>query len=86
MTGANLIVEPVAAKKKLVSNTDKGVWMEIKLQGKLPERRSNHTAFICENSYYVHGGRDLKEGSLDNLWKLDLNGITDLQEDPNFFL
>ena len=26
-------------------------------------------------SYFVHGGRDLKEGALDNMWKLDLNEL-----------
>lgn len=55
--------------------------MEIRLQGKLPERRSNHAAFIYEGRgkyLYVHGGRDLKEGALDSLWRLDLEGVFEL--------
>jgi len=33
-------------------------------------------------SYYIHGGRDLKEGALDNMWKLDLSDIDKLMADP----
>lgn len=59
-------------------------WMEIRVQGKLPERRSNHASFIehrRKDYLYIHGGRDLKEGALDNIWRLDLNGIKRLSED-----
>jgi hypothetical protein len=24
---------------------------------------------------YIHGGRDLKEGALDNLWRIDIAGV-----------
>jgi len=27
------------------------------------------------NSLYIHGGRDLKEGALENMWRVDLDGI-----------
>ncbi len=62
----------------------KGIWMEIKLQGKLPERRSNHSSFIGGDYLYIHGGRDLKEGALDNMWKLNLGSIGSLQNDSNY--
>jgi hypothetical protein len=63
-----------------------GEWAEIRVQGKLPERRSNHAAFIqnsSKNYYYIHGGRDLKEGALDNMWRINLDGVKQLQNDPN---
>lgn len=56
-----------------------GEWMEVRVQGKLPERRSNHSSFIYEAKgsryLFVHGGRDLKEGAIDNMWRLDLNEL-----------
>jgi hypothetical protein len=63
-----------------------GEWSEIRVQGKLPERRSNHAAFIQNtqrNYLYIHGGRDLKEGAIDNLWRIDLDGLQALKTDPN---
>ena len=60
------------------------------MSGKLPERRSNHAAFIHENLQagvrylYVHGGRDLREGALDNMWRLDLDAVMRATEDPTF--
>lgn len=54
-------------------------WIEVRLQGKLPERRSNHCAFIAnlrnEEYLYVHGGRDLKEGSISTMWRLNISNI-----------
>jgi len=51
-------------------------WFEIRMQGKLPERRSNHVAFIWVNQgneyMYIHGGRDLKEGNLNSMWRVNL--------------
>lgn len=61
-------------------------WIEIRLAGKLPERRSNHAAFIMSQKdqeyLYIHGGRDLKEGSIDTMWRVSLTGIHALQQDP----
>jgi len=58
---------------------DQDSWIEVRLSGKLPERRSNHCAFILtmkDGEYlYVHGGRDLKEGSISTMWKVNLSGI-----------
>jgi len=31
---------------------------------------------------YVHGGRDLKEGSISTMWKVNLTGIQQLFQDP----
>jgi len=57
------------------------------VQGKLPERRSNHAAFIWQGSisyFYVHGGRDLKEGALDNMWRLNIDELDPLERDPYY--
>jgi len=55
-------------------------WLELRLQGKLPERRSNHCSFIVKGEeeaewLYIHGGRDLKEGALDSMWRVNLTAI-----------
>jgi hypothetical protein len=35
-------------------------------------------------SLYIHGGRDIKEGSMNNMWRLSINGIKELIEDPEY--
>jgi len=30
----------------------------------------------------LHGGRDLKEGQLDNMWRVNIDDLKGLQEDP----
>lgn len=35
-------------------------------------------------SLYIHGGRDLKEGPTNNMYRLDLNGIDRLRQEPNY--
>jgi hypothetical protein len=52
-------------------------WNELKVSGKLPERRSYHTCCTNEWFIYVFGGQDLKEGSLNTVWKLDVKAILD---------
>jgi len=47
-------------------------WSEIRLSGKLPERRSNHCSFIVNDYLYIHGGRDIKEGPMSNMWRLSI--------------
>jgi len=57
-------------------------WFEIRMQGKLPERRSNHCAFVWVNQgseyMYIHGGRDLKEGNIQSMWRVNLTAIQQL--------
>jgi|JI9StandDraft_1071089.scaffolds.fasta_scaffold714103_1 hypothetical protein len=90
MSTANNGPEEIPARKAPAAQPEKqaviGEWSEIRVQGKLPERRSNHAAFIqnaSRNYFYIHGGRDLKEGALDNLWRIDLDGVQALKDDPN---
>lgn len=72
-------------ERKAADAIDSDNWIEVRLQGKLPERRSNHCAFIItvrnEEYLYVHGGRDLKEGSISTMWRLNLSGIHQILEE-----
>ena len=36
------------------------------------------------SSMYIHGGRDLKEGSIDTMWRVSLTGIHALKQDPYY--
>jgi hypothetical protein len=51
----------------------------------LPERRANHCSFIAEDAgtdyLYIHGGRDLKEGAIDSMWRLNLEKVQQLEQD-----
>jgi len=61
------------------ADSNEEVWYEVRVQGKLPERRSNHVAFIWSNQgseyMYIHGGRDLKEGSISTMWRINLTSV-----------
>ena len=35
-------------------------------------------------SLYVHGGRDLREGAIDNMWRLDLDSVMRACEDSTY--
>jgi hypothetical protein len=53
------------------------------MHGNMPDRRSYHSSFIYENKMYIYGGLDIQNGSLESLWELDLNTLSDLEfEDP----
>ena len=54
-------------------------WFEIKMTGKLPERRSYLACGVYNDFLYVFGGQDLKEGSYNTLWKLNLKAVLDGQ-------
>jgi len=66
---------------------DEPIWIEVRLQGKLPERRSNHCAFIFKKGsdeyLYIHGGRDLKEGSIATMWKVNINSVKELSHNSS---
>ena len=47
-------------------------WSEVRLQGNLPERRTNHASFVVNDYLYIHGGRDIKVGSMNNMYRLSL--------------
>lgn len=50
-------------------------WNELKVVGKLPERRCYHSASVSQGCLYIHGGQDIKEGSHDSIWMLNLDTI-----------
>ena len=50
-------------------------WNELKVSGKLPERRSYHVGAAHNGFMYVFGGQDLKEGSVNSTWKIDVESI-----------
>ena len=39
---------------------------------------------ILPNSLYVHGGRELEEGPMSNMWRLSISGIHELMSDPEY--
>lgn len=55
-------------------------WFELKAKGKLPDKRSFHSAVIYDGKLYVFGGEDIKEGRVDDLWCLDLDAFFDKEE------
>jgi hypothetical protein len=70
-------------QNRMEESKDDEQWFEIRMQGKLPERRSNHVAFIWVNEgsefMYIHGGRDLKEGNVASMWRLNCTTVQQLQ-------
>lgn len=48
-------------------------WSEYRVTGKAPTRRGYHASFIHGNYLYVHGGHDIREGTIDAMYKIDLN-------------
>jgi len=52
-------------------------WYEVKMTGKLPERRSYQISEVHGDHLYIFGGQDLKEGSYNTLWRLNLKQIMD---------
>jgi hypothetical protein len=43
-----------------------------------------HLPFYNFFSLYVHGGRDLREGSIGDMWRLDLDSLLRATEDPAY--
>lgn len=58
-------------------------WFEIRPRGKLPEKRSHHTAVVHGNWMYVYGGEDSREGKYESLWKLNLDEFIEIADNKN---
>ena len=56
-------------------------WVELRLMGQQPDRRSYHSSFIYDRKLYVFGGLDIREGSLDTLFELNLQLLTEINSD-----
>lgn len=52
-------------------------WNELKVSGKLPERRGYHVGAVHDGYMYVFGGQDLKEGSVNTTWKINIESIVE---------
>ena len=48
-------------------------WQEYRLAGKAPRRRGYHGSFIYDNYLYIHGGHDIREGTLDKMYRINLD-------------
>lgn len=48
-------------------------WNELKVTGKLPDRRSYHVSCVHEGYMYAFGGLDA--GAMNNFWRLELQNI-----------
>lgn len=47
-------------------------WVELRLLGQQPDRRSYHSSFVFDKKLFVFGGLDIREGSLNSLFELNL--------------
>ena len=66
----------------IAADSSNSNWYEVRLTGKVPERRGYHSDFIHNNKLYIYGGHDIREGSMDNLWVIDLENFDDLDLMP----
>ena len=48
----------------------------------MPERRGYHSTFAYKNKLYIYGGHDIREGSFDNLWMINLDDFDDFDLRP----
>ena len=54
----------------------------MRLTGNIPERRGYHSTFVYKNKLYIYGGHDIREGSFDNLWMINLDDFDDFDLGP----
>ena len=47
-------------------------WYEYRVVGKAPRRRGYHSSFVYENYLYIHGGHDIREGTLEKMYRINL--------------
>ena len=60
---------------------EKKNWYEMRFKDQQPDRRSYHSTFIFDRKLYVYGGLDIREGSLNTLYELNLNCISELVDE-----
>ena len=56
-------------------------WVELRLMGQQPDRRSYHSSFTFDKRLFVYGGLDIREGSLNSLFELSLQCLGELNND-----
>ena len=45
-----------------------------------PERRGYHSSVIYDGKLYIHGGVDIKIGTMEDIWALDLTKLNLLKK------
>lgn len=50
-------------------------WFELKVKGKLPDKRSYHSAVVYDGKMFIYGGEDIKEGKYNDLQMLSLDNF-----------
>jgi hypothetical protein len=51
---------------------------ELRLDGKVPERRGYHATFQVGSQIFIYGGNDIREGPMRSMWYFDLAELDDL--------
>jgi hypothetical protein len=64
--------------EKGLDRDDDENWVQLRLEGRQPERRAYHTSFAHENTLYIFGGHDIREGQMNTMWSLDLSAVGNL--------
>lgn len=59
---------------------DTANWYEVRFMGHCPDRRSYHSSFLHNRKLYILGGHDIREGSKDDLWVLDISKFKDFEK------
>jgi hypothetical protein len=74
-----LVVDPKNAKpgvqieeREDVEETNQS-WSEYRVTGNAPPRRGYGSSFIHDNYIYVHGGHDIREGTIGAMYKVNLD-------------
>ena len=55
-------------------------WYELRVDGKQPERRANHTSFVVGSKMYIYGGYDMREGPMASTWCFDFKTVGELKD------
>jgi hypothetical protein len=55
-------------------------WSELRFHKAVPERRGYHASFVHNGTLYIHGGYDIKDGSLSSLWALNMDKYYSLKD------
>ena len=58
----------------------KKLWNQLRFDRMGPERRGYHSSVIHNGTLYIHGGHDIKVGTIDNIWALDLTKLNSLKK------
>ena len=56
-------------------------WHEMRFKDQQPDRRSYHSTFVFDRKLYVYGGLDIREGSLNSLYELNLSCLNELLDE-----